>query len=315
MKQQVTRRAYVGAGIEVCIKATSILVAVLLLSGCLSPPAVIEEEWAIFEEKVENNPSVERHTLAVGDHRLFYAAAGDAQKPTLMIMHGTPGNWHQYARYMLNEQLQDQFYIVVIDRPGWGSSTLANDENNKNIATFEEQATIVAALADKLKTENNRQPVILMGHSLGASIAPRVAIDYPQSIDGLLLLAGTLDPALSNPRWFNYVAGVPGAYWLLSSKMTKANKEIFALKSNIQRLDQDWDKLQAYTTVVQGMRDKLVYPANIDFAEKRLNPARAEMIRLPNEGHLFPMTLRNDVVAWSTCLLTKIQTQTNTCNK
>ncbi|MGH1486385.1 MAG: alpha/beta fold hydrolase [Cellvibrionaceae bacterium] len=290
------------------IVALSVL---LFLTGCLSPPAVIEEEWAIFEEKVEHNPAIKRATLNVGEHRLFYASAGDPQKPALIIMHGTPGNWHQYARYMLNDALLNDFHVVVIDRPGWGASVLGNDQI---IASFEEQATIVAALASQLKAENDNQPVILMGHSLGSSIAPRVAIDYPQSIDGLLLLAGTLDPALSKPRWFNYVAGVPGAYWLLGSKMEKANKEIFALKENIQRLESEWGQLVAYTIVVQGMRDKLVYPANIDYAEQRFNPSKTQIIRLKNEGHLFPMTLRQEVVDWSQCLLNKIKTKSNHCH-
>ena len=283
----------------------------LLLAGCFSSPDVIKKERVIFAEKVEHNPTIKLTTLNVGEHRLFYASAGDPQKPALIIMHGTPGNWHQYARYMLNDALLNDFHVVVIDRPGWGGSVLGDDQA---IASFEEQASIVATLANQLKATNNNQAVILMGHSLGASIAPRVAIDYPASIDGLLLLAGTLDPALSKPRWFNYIAAVPGAYWLLGHNMEKANKEIFALKGNIQRLESSWDQLKAYTIVVQGMRDKLVYPANIDYAERRLDPTRTQIIRLAKEGHLFPMTLRQKVVDWSRCLLNKVITQNNHCH-
>lgn len=283
---------------------------VVFLSSCLSPPDAIKKERAIFEAQVANNPTIQRHMLEVGKDRLFYAAAGDPQKPALIIVHGTPGNWHQYARYMLNEALLEDFYIAVVDRPGWGASQLGGNEKN---ASFKEQAAILSALAKRFKAASAGQPVILMGHSLGASISPRVALDYPEAIDGLLLLAGTHDPALSKPRWFNRIAGIPGGYWFLSDNMEKANKEIFALRKNIEAMQPIWQQLQAYTTVVQGMKDELVYPANIDYAEKTLNPEISEMIRLPNEGHLFPMTRRNDVVSWSKCLLKKINTQNNQC--
>ena len=261
----------------------------LFLSGCLSPPDAIKKERVIFKEKVANDPTVQRHMLTVGEHRLFYAAAGDAQKPALIIIHGTPGNWHQYARYMLNEALLEDFYIAVVDRPGWGQSQLGG---NKKIASFKEQAVILLTLAKRFKVASG---------------------GYPESIDGLLLLAGTHDPDLSKPRWFNHIAGVPGGYWLLGESMEKANKEIFALRKNIEAMQPTWHQLQAYTIVVQGMKDKLVYPANIDYAEKTLNPETSEVIRLPTEGHLFPMTRRDDVVSWSKCLLEKINTQNNQC--
>ena len=69
-----------------------------LLSGCLAPK-VIKQEALLFNDTVVNNPAVAQERLQVGDDTLFYGAAGDPQKPALVIMHGTPGSWQQYARY------------------------------------------------------------------------------------------------------------------------------------------------------------------------------------------------------------------------
>lgn len=286
------------------------LLAVMVLPACFAPK-IIKQEQLLFKDVIVGNAQVTHNILEVGEDKLFYATAGDPQNPALIIMHGTPGNWQQYARYLLDEDLLEHFYIAVIDRPGWGQSTLGN---GKRVATFSEHALILSTLANKFKDISHGQPVILMGHSLGASIAPRVAMDYPQAIDGLLLFAGTLSPELSEPRWFNYVAKWPGVNFIIGDMMRKSNQEILALKAEMRAMEPQWQQLQAKTIVVQGMKDNLVYPANIEFAENSLNPAITETLRLEEDGHLFPMTRRDDVVLWSGCMLEKINGGLSSCD-
>lgn len=281
-----------------------LLVALLaFLSACMLPEP-IKKEQALFESEVVNNPSLSHHIIEVGNNTLHYAAAGDPQKPAMIIIHGTPGSWQQYSRYVLEERLLEQYYMIVIDRPGWGASVLGGGQTH---ASFEEQAAIIGALAKALKEQSGGEPVVLAGHSLGSSISPRVAMDYPELIDGLLLFAGTLDPALGDPRWFNYLAAIPGVRYLVGSNMIRANKEVHELKGNLERMLPLWENMQAQTTVVQGMNDKLVYPANIDFAESILDADNSRIIRLEGEGHLFPMTMREEVMDWALELLQRIK--------
>ena len=285
------------------------------LPACLVPEE-IKQERAFFQAHIENNPHLLRQTLTVGKDQLFYAAAGDEHKPALVIIHGTPGNWQQYARYMLDKTLLRDFYVVVIDRPGWGASQSGDDET---IIGFSHQGAIIAALANELKRRNGNQPVILMGHSLGASIAPRVAMDHPDAVDGLLLFAGSFDPEVAHPRWFNYVAETRVVDWLLSEPMRKANDEIFAMNAELVAMAPHWRTLETPLIYVQGMKDSLVYPSNSRYAREHFNPDKAEVIELAEEDHLFPMTRREDVVAWARCLLSKInapypaQTQSLRC--
>lgn len=279
------------------------------ITACFAPK-IIKQEQILFNELVANSDQVYRYTLNVDKNQLFYAASGDPKKPAIIIIHGTPGGWQQYARYLVDESLLKKFYVVVMDRPGWGQSFLGGE---KQIASFGEQAKIISALAQKLKRESNNQPVILMGHSLGASIAPKVAMDYPQSVDGLLLFAGTLSPALSNPRWFNHLAKNSVVSYVIGGEMRKSNKEILALKNEMTLMATQWNTLRVKTVVVQGMKDKLVYPENVDFAETELNAEITDVIRLEEDGHLFPMTRRDDVVTWASCLLEKINTKSIIC--
>ncbi len=289
------------------------LLGVLLaisLTGCLAPKE-LEEEWKFFETVVVDNVEVSRQYFEVDGDRLFYAAAGDKTKPALIIIHGTPGNWHQYARYMLNKQLRERFYVIVVDRPGWGSS-VAGD--TREIISYERHAKIFAAFSLELKKHNNQQPVVLLGHSLGSSIAPRVAMDYPGSVDGLLLLAGTLSPKLSGLRWYNQVARLPGIGFIIGGKLTKSNLEILALRSEMKLMESRWSTLDLPIIVVQGLKDVNVYPANADFAEENLAPESTDVIRLEKEGHLFPLTKRQEVVSWSLCLLDRIDGKVSSCH-
>ena len=272
----------------------------LFLTACSGHGDIIQQEQEYVEAHILNNPDITHQSITVDQHQLHYIINGDADKPAFIIIHGTPGSWQQYSRYALNEALLAHFQVVVIDRPGWGGSVLGNE---LDIASFELQARIVAELAKQLKQQSQGQPVIVMGHSLGGSLLPRLAMDHPQWIDGLLLLAGTVDPELSSPRWFNYAGRIPFVPYLVGDDLHRANKEVFALKDNINAMEGRWHEITAQVIAVQGTEDGLVYPGNSDFIEKSFNPESTQVIRLEGEGHLFPMTRRDDVVRWAKELL------------
>lgn len=281
----------------------AIVLGVVFVSGCMMPEP-LKQEQKLFATEVLNNPLVSHHLLTVNEDVLHYAAAGNPKNPSLIIIHGTPGSWQQYARYIIEERLLEHFYMIVIDRPGWGGSVLAGEHN---VANFKLQSSIIGALIKQRKEESGDQAVILLGHSLGASLAPQIAMDHPEWVDGLMLFAGTLSPELATPRWYNRIAAIPGVGWFAGESLMRANEEIFALKANLEQMELGWADLQAKYIVVQGMKDNLVYPENIDYAQQVLNPANGKIIRLQDQGHLFPMTKRDRVMDWALELLEMIQ--------
>ena len=145
------------------IRGLFIIMISLVLVAC-SGRNIIEQERTFVETTINGNPDLQHHFLSVDGHRLHYVANGKSDKPALIIIHGTPGDWRQYSRYLLNESLLSQYYMIVIDRPGWGESQLGGD---LAIADFSLQAKIIAGLASHLKAHSHGQPVILMGDSLG----------------------------------------------------------------------------------------------------------------------------------------------------
>lgn len=110
--------------------------------------------------------------------RIHYLDKGSG--PAIVLVHGLGGQMGNFNCGVV-EQLTNEFRVVVIDRPGSGYSTRASDD----AARLAVQAAYVAAFIRKLGLDRP----LLVGHSLGGAIALRVALDHPETISGLALIA------------------------------------------------------------------------------------------------------------------------------
>lgn len=226
------------------------------------------------------------NTLSFDGGQMHYAYAGDQSKAGVIFVHGTPGSWGAFEVYLENTSLQNDFFMVSVDRLGWGASTLSKDQHLDGNFTPQSQSIIkvMQAYPDKKWT--------IVGHSLGASLAPQIALDAPQQVYGLVLLAGSLNPKLGKPRWYNYAAST----WLLSKlvgkMMRNSNREIMALRKQLETMTEaiKEQKLNVKLSVMQGMKDRLVSPKNSAYVDEhwRSNFAEVKIIELPNEGHFLP---------------------------
>lgn len=221
-------------------------------------------------------------SMSVGGFSLHYAEAGDIGKSTVVFIHGTPGSWRALGRLLGHPQLREQARLVAIDRPGWGGSGLLDDDAQ---GSFAEQAKLISPLLQKLKDESGGQPMILVGHSLGASYAPYLAYKNPDLIDGVLMAAGAINPELGKPRWYNYAANVWPISRLIDAGLQKANVEIWGVHEALTELEPWWESAEIPLIYMQGEEDELVDPKNLDYAETSLPAANTRVIRIPNQSH------------------------------
>lgn len=276
------------------MRRTICLLLVLAVSACM--PAPIRQQQAQAEQ-LRTDPAISTRQVEHADGVLNYAHSGlavDASKVIIVFVHGTPGRWENAGAYLQDDLLRSSAALISVDRPGWGDSLSAVDTS-----TFAEQSKQISVLLGHLKAQTingpNEQKLILAGHSLGASIAPRVAVDSPELVDGLLLMSGTLNPDLGGPRWFNRLAAIPGVYCVLPEALLNSNREIMQLKGSLQEMQPLWPEVNVPVTVMQGMQDGLVYPANIEFAEHMLASSTSRFVRLPGAGHLVNLEYHDDV--------------------
>lgn len=220
---------------------------------------------------------VARETV-VGGRTLFWVESGDPEKRAVVFVHGTPGGWGAFRAYLGSAELLPMARLVSIDRPGWGRS------GGETQTRLGEQAAAVAAVVDALE---GSEPPILVGHSLGAPIVARTAMDFPEKVGGLVLVSPSIDPDLERLTWYQRL----GRRWpwrrLLPAGLRTALHELVPLRDELAAMAGRWGEVRVPVTVVQGGRDRLVDPRNADFAE-RVVRAPLGVVRVPDAGHLIP---------------------------
>ncbi|MFL6673390.1 MAG: alpha/beta fold hydrolase [Massilia sp.] len=100
--------------------------------------------------------------------------------PALLMIHGLAGQMAHYT-YGVNQRLAGEFRVVTVDRPGSGYST----RHPGTAADLSTQAAALAALIDQLQLD---RPLVV-GHSLGGAVALTLALEYPERVAGLALVA------------------------------------------------------------------------------------------------------------------------------
>jgi len=211
-----------------------------------------------------------------------YVVLENPHLPTVVFIHGTPGSWDNFARLMANPALLERAQLVALDRPGFGGSQPGRAE-----PSLKRQAVAVAAVVNEVTPGGS---ALLVGHSLGAPIAARVAIDFPALASGLIMVAPSIDPELEHLWWIQRPADWPLFAWLVPSDLRTCNRELLPLRDELEELLPHWSEIRVPVTVIQGEDDSLVPAANADFAQRHLTQAPLVVERLQGVDHFIPWT-------------------------
>lgn len=117
--------------------------------------------------------------LEIDGERMHYVDTGGAG-PAIVMIHGLGGNLLHFD-YALEACLAGEFRLILVDRPGSGYSTRAAGAD----ATLTAQAAAIAKLIGALALE---RPLVV-GHSLGGAVSLALALDHPDCVGGLALIA------------------------------------------------------------------------------------------------------------------------------
>lgn len=252
-----------------------IAASLLTLGGCVSfgPPSTAE---AFAGRRAPN-----RATYALPDgRRLATAETGNPAGPLVLFVHGSPGSWRDFAHVMADTTLAERARLVSVDRLGWGGSATGGLETS-----LEAQARGLRAV---LEAYSANLPAIVVGHSLGGPVAARLAMDASEQVGGLVLVAGSIDPALEKTTWYQAIGRRRLVRWAVPEVLVRADEEIKPLKAELEAISERWGELRMPVTVIHGERDRLVPRANADFALRVLSHAPVTLESIPRQGHLIP---------------------------
>jgi len=187
-----------------------------------------------FKKTIEatNNTSFVFKKKKIAGTTLQYGQLGsDAHLPVIVFVHGSPGSLAAYENYLKDSLLQQQAILIAVDRLGFGYSDFG-----KATSSLRLQAQLIATILEDFPNTKK----ILVGHSMGGPVNSRLAMDYPHLVDGMVLVAPSISPALEPSNRWRKVLDFPLFRWITPSALRVCNQEIIPLKEELVQLYWKW---------------------------------------------------------------------------
>ena len=202
-------------------------------------------------------------TVELGEYRINYASEGSG--PTMILLHGSDKreDWKVWEPLM---ELSKDFSLVIPDLVGFGRSTIPVETPDYKV-----QARVLHEMMERLGV----QKAILVGTSWGGQVALEVAINWPQTVDSLVLISSTYDkpqllrlktmkrPTLIIWAEDNLVAQLKAGYLLRDSIRTARIEVLGAVAKNPNYDFTIAHKLERYKkdVIISLIRDFLSSPS------------------------------------------------------
>src|ERR1700691_1621422 len=160
-----------------------IIIAAILLAGAA---VTLASTWLIELRHPPHGRFIDVHGLR--RHVVELGNNSDASDNLpIVLLHGAGANLKD-MEIAVGERLAARHRVILIGRPGFGVS--ARKKGGENTPT--EQAVILDELFSRLGVDR----AIVVGHSWGGTLALTFALDYPQRVAVLVLIAPPTHPAL-----------------------------------------------------------------------------------------------------------------------
>ena len=122
------------------------------------------------------------------DLALEYSLLGNPGRQVVLFLHGITGSRNYFFKKV--RRLTRHYRLLLPDLPGFGDSPKPRTAYTLDFYRDTVRKTIVAAGC-------HREPIHIVGHSLGALIALEYAVRYPEQVDRMVWLSL---PRFQNPR-------------------------------------------------------------------------------------------------------------------
>lgn len=173
-----------------------LILMILLSLGALS--ACVHS--AVYTSRVEAKYPPSGEIVQVNGTDVHVLTQGRSG-PVVLMIHGASANAREYS-YTLAPRLSGAHRVLMVDRPGHGYSG-----RPAQAETLGMQAAQAVGALDALAPG---EKAVVVGHSFGGAVALRIALDHPEKVSGLVLLAPVShDWGGGGEAWYNRYAGAP----------------------------------------------------------------------------------------------------------
>ncbi len=205
----------------------------------------------------------------------------DSDSVLLVFVHGAPGTWDGFKKYVTDRDLRDRARIVAYDRPGYGGS------GTEAMSNIQEQSDILKKILKLYGLKRN----VLVGHSYGGPIVGQVGLDEDSNTDAAIMIAPLIDPVNEPLRWYSYFSYWKLTSWSLPPELVVAGVEKFAHSHELTLMKDQWQNANCSFVHVHGLKDGLAPgKENIAFLKKHIPNQYLETITYNDKGHLIVWT-------------------------
>lgn len=229
----------------------------------------------------ENNESINNHPIR------WISTGNDSSSVLTLLFHGAPGSWRDFESYITDSTIISKTKIVVLDRPGYGSSDYGRAE-----PSIIKQQDIAHQIVDRYPQDS----IIVIGYSYGGPVAGSYAARHPEKVKGILLLAPVIAPEGEKIFWFNHVLRWPIMSLILPEYINVANVEKLHHSQALQEIKDDWGKIKAPVIHMHCMDDWIApYHENTDWAQRQITKARYTLINWEGDSHYLPNQIKDKI--------------------
>lgn len=203
--------------------------------------------------------------ITVNNIKIHYEILGEGY-PIILL---NPNSINTDSMKFIANKLSKDYQVYLFDRRGCGKS-----ERDCNLS-YEESAKDVYEFIKKI----NMNKPYLLGCSGGATVAMKVAIDYPDSISKLICCSGVArNGIVKKPIYAKLMEMIPYYPGKKENEMfEKLNNSMKTLKK------EDFKKIIVPTLIVNGGKKDIVPVDEANYIADNIK--NSELIILENEGH------------------------------
>lgn len=265
-----------------------LLLCLFFLPSCSK--TTIKEKDETKEYKSENSALKDftyENVLSGAKVHFVFSSCDSNLKTSLIFIHGSPGSWSDYKKYLQNSELAAQFCLISVDRPGFGDSM-----KGLNPPSLQLQAELLSEaltdFRDKYKLEGK---IRFVGHSYGGPVVMKLIPFWQKELGKVYLLASPSNYEIEKTEWYNELGRLTVVQWFLPDSWNQSNREMITLKEDIRELAEDLKQFKTSVVLVHGTEDSLVPFSHSETFKSNYPGLDSELISIQEAGHFIPWTM------------------------
>ena len=202
------------------------------------PSPVVESAAELTRQAVARLPIPAENTFLPGEGvRLHAVVAGAEDGPLAVLLHGFPECWYSW-RHQIPVLAQAGYRVVVPDLRGYNLS-----DKPSGVAAYQTDVLTADVLA--LMRALGRERAAIVGHDWGGAVAWRMAIDFPEAVDRLVVMNAPHPVAMAKAlksdwgqrlrSWYMLFFQVPGLPETLLGISPQASARLFFRRTAVRR--------------------------------------------------------------------------------